>query len=142
VELKPLTNKQRKQYQNFSAKFSGKGNPNWKGGVSRGENKAAYDKEQKRLYVGRYREFVRAQKNVPCADCKQTYHPCMMDFDHRDRSKKTMEISKLIRLRPSKAKLLAEIAKCQVVCSNCHRLRTYIAQVEINKRGAYSERVR
>jgi len=46
-----------------------------------------------------------------------------MDFDHRDRSKKKAHVSKLRHW--SDATLLREMEKCDVVCANCHRIRTH-----------------
>lgn len=66
--------------------------------------------------------FLWELKNKPCADCGNTYHPVCMDFDHRDPSKKVSDIAKL---RHNKKILSEEIEKCDIVCSNCHRLRTH-----------------
>lgn len=66
---------------------------------------------------------VNKLKEAPCMDCKQTFHPCAMDFDHlRD---KTMSISEMVTRGWSTEEVLAEIAKCELVCSNCHRVRTF-----------------
>jgi len=46
-----------------------------------------------------------------------------MDFDHRDGATKIAEISNLAHSGSTK-KLLVEIEKCDLVCSNCHRIRT------------------
>jgi hypothetical protein len=46
-----------------------------------------------------------------------------MDFDHRPGTTKLGEISKKLYFLGEK-KLLAEIAKCDLVCANCHRIRT------------------
>lgn len=59
-------------------------------------------------------------KAQPCKDCGVKYPTECMDFDHLenkefgigDHSVKDIE------------KILAEIAKCEVVCANCHRIRT------------------
>jgi uncharacterized OB-fold protein len=59
-------------------------------------------------------------KSVPCMDCGRSFPPYVMDFDHV-RGRKSYEIS---RVR-SMAKVLAEVGKCDVVCSNCHRIRTH-----------------
>ena len=58
-----------------------------------------------------------------CADCKIFYPYYVMDFDHvRGRKQKNvMEIIPTL----SKKKIDEEIAKCEIVCSNCHRYRTY-----------------
>lgn len=58
-----------------------------------------------------------------CSDCHQNYPPCVMDFDHV-RGVKTRNIGTMVSQGFSLEALYAEIAKCEVVCSNCHRVRT------------------
>ena len=60
---------------------------------------------------------------VPCSDCGERYPPCAMDFDHRDPSTKRAAVTRMIG-RAGTQRLLDEIAKCDIVCANCHRLRT------------------
>ena len=67
--------------------------------------------------------IVWAAKSVPCADCGRRYPPYVMDFDHV-RGSKVGNISHL-KVRSTSAALLAEIAKCEVVCANCHRIRSH-----------------
>lgn len=56
----------------------------------------------------------------PCADCGET-DPVVLEFDHlRD---KKFGIGKGFRERKWES-VLEEIAKCDVVCANCHRRRT------------------
>lgn len=74
------------------------------------------DKKKKRLYVQKL-------KDVPCMDCKKSFPPYAMDFDHRDGNDKLMNISALINY--SWDRLLLEIKKCDIVCAICHRIRTY-----------------
>jgi hypothetical protein len=47
-----------------------------------------------------------------------------MDFDHLDSKTKKWNLSQWTRFA-NKELLLEEISKCEVVCSNCHRIRTY-----------------
>jgi L-lysine 2,3-aminomutase len=57
----------------------------------------------------------------PCVDCGND-DPVVLEFDHlRD---KTYDISRLMSGWPWST-ILAEIEKCEVVCANCHRRRTY-----------------
>lgn len=63
-------------------------------------------------------------KNKPCQDCKQNFHPFAMDFDHRDTDKKINNVSTMVGRRFSKENILKEIAKCDLVCAVCHRMRT------------------
>ena len=59
-------------------------------------------------------------RDHPCVDCGET-DPIVLEFDHlRD---KKFGISTGIRNR-NWADVLDEIAKCEVVCANCHRRRT------------------
>ena len=48
----------------------------------------------------------------------------VMDLDHRDPSTKLYAPAKLITLGSMK-KAIEEVAKCDVVCANCHRERTH-----------------
>jgi len=66
-------------------------------------------------------------KDVPCADCGVRFPSVCMDFDHRDPNTKEFNISRSLAHR-SWESILAEIAKCDVVCANCHRIRTHIVR--------------
>ncbi len=78
------------------------------------------------------RDFIANFKNVPCKDCNLNYPPYVMDFDHlRD---KLFTISP--RSQCDRKKLLDEIAKCEVVCANCHRMRTQ-QRLKINSLKRY-----
>lgn len=56
-------------------------------------------------------------------DCGVPYPYYVMEFDHRDPSQKLANIGRL--LGNSWKRLKDEIAKCDVVCANCHRERTH-----------------
>lgn len=71
------------------------------------------------------RELVRATKDRPCADCGHRYPYYVMDFDHRDRALKSFDIGNANRVGRRPKAVQAEIEKCDVVCANCHRERTY-----------------
>lgn len=76
------------------------------------------------------RDFIIKTKDIPCADCGIRYPFYVMDFDHIDEESKTREVSYMFTRNWSLAKITAEAEKCEVVCANCHRIRTY------NKRQA------
>lgn len=69
----------------------------------------------------RIRQHVDIKKSGPCTDCGGTFPPVAMDFDHRPNEIKLKEVSKISTF----AAVDAEIAKCDLVCANCHRVRTY-----------------
>jgi hypothetical protein len=63
-------------------------------------------------------------RDVPCMDCDGRYPPCAMEFDHRDSTTKVQGVTRMIG-RASIERILAEVDKCDIVCANCHRLRTF-----------------
>lgn len=87
-----------------------------------------YQKNKKQIRdasTARRRElvsFVKALKDKPCVDCGGSFPSICMDFDHV-RGEKRYEISRMTRITVSKELILEEIAKCELVCANCHRLR-------------------
>mgnify|MGYP001569968962 FL=1 len=85
---------------------------------------------QARKRVQEITDMINELKSAPCTDCNQKFPPVCMDFDRRDPPTKISEISTLRRTASVKI-ITNEILKCDLVCSNCHRLRT-------QKRGTYS----
>ena len=71
---------------------------------------------------------ILSAKNRPCADCNKLPHLWAMEFDHRPGTVKSFSISDG-ESRPMAA-IIAEIAKCDVVCANCHRIRTFARRGE------------
>jgi hypothetical protein len=110
-------------------------------------------KEQSRRYYQKHRNEIRAKRkatresgdrgraerarkadirlrlskikaSTPCTDCGIAYPGYIMDFDHV-RGKKTMAVAQLVGRGYSWDQILDEKAKCEIVCSNCHRERTH-----------------
>jgi hypothetical protein len=79
------------------------------------------------------RAIMRTAKAQPCADCGKRYPYYVMDFDHR-RGQKTTEVAKLVS-NATPQRLRAEIAKCDVVCANCHRERTHGGGKRVGRQG-------
>jgi len=81
----------------------------------------------------KYRQNVKQQLEAyklkhGCKDCGYRVHPAALDFDHLPGCKKEFTIgSDMIR---NLDRIWAEVAKCEVVCANCHRIRT------VNRRGS------
>ena len=71
------------------------------------------------------REFLIEAKNVPCADCGKEYPSYVMQFDHREPGLKSFNLANAAKNTTSLEKVRAEIAKCDVVCANCHAERTH-----------------
>jgi hypothetical protein len=90
-------------------------------------NKRQYLDRNTRAYAKR-REYVRQAKSRPCVDCGVEYPYYVMDFDHRDGDSKIFALNCVDRVTMKAIKL--EIEKCDVVCANCHRKRTYQRRVK------------
>lgn len=86
----------------------------------------AYQAEWKREHPQNRQAFdlVRKAKEVACADCGVEYPYYVMHFDHV-RGEKIANVSRLLR-SSTLASVLEEIAKCDVVCANCHAIRTFV----------------
>ncbi|HEY6203116.1 MAG TPA: hypothetical protein VI056_08730 [Candidatus Limnocylindria bacterium] len=59
----------------------------------------------------------------PCTDCGRSFPPQVMQWDHLPGTDKLGDVSTF--KGRSRADVLAEIAKCQLVCANCHAIRTF-----------------
>ena len=77
-----------------------------------------------KAYKAKVKEWLDSFKDGPCLDCKTTYPACVMDFDHREEGSKVMALACVVSRGWSKARILEEVAKCDLVCANCHRIRT------------------
>jgi hypothetical protein len=84
--------------------------------------------EKKRVRDAQRRSEIRAYtdkvKDIPCADCGIKWVSVAMDFDHV-RGIKCYSIAKLVSGAYRIEIVKAEIAKCEVVCACCHRIRTH-----------------
>ena len=63
-----------------------------------------------------YREY---KEQLQCMICGEN-HPACLQFHHRNKEEKSFTIGKLAMRPTSKKRLLDEIAKCDVLCVNCH----------------------
>lgn len=78
----------------------------------------AYHREYNIQRMARIRAYLDGIKSASgCLICGER-EPVCLDFHHMDPSKKEFNLSKLLR---SQEKLANEVAKCVVLCSNCHR---------------------
>lgn len=82
--------------------------------------------EAHRNYAGKWAARVREMKdNQPCMDCGIRYPYFVLDFDHRPGEVKRQAIAKMAGGSYKWETIEAEIAKCDLVCGNCHRIRAY-----------------
>ena len=60
---------------------------------------------------------------MKCQKCGFS-HPAALDFHHKNENEKEYDVSQLVR-NGNKDKILKEIEKCIILCSNCHRIHHY-----------------
>lgn len=85
-----------------------------------GKNRRNKNRQRKRL-----RAILLEVKQRPCQDCSGIFHPWVMELDHREGTKKEAAVANLVSKGCTDARLLEEMKKCDVVCANCHRMRTH-----------------
>jgi hypothetical protein len=84
-------------------------------------------------YVAARRRKIKAllveEAGGKCADCDGVFPPFMYDFDHRDPAEKSFMLSRDGNTN-SIASSREEAKKCDLVCANCHRMRTHRQRCE------------
>lgn len=76
----------------------------------------------------RYALIKEIKESNPCTDCGRYYPYFVMDFDHRDPSTKLVGVATISKRLVRWERVLDEISKCDLVCTRCHRFRTYKGQ--------------
>ena len=52
-------------------------------------------------------------------------NPMVLEFDHGDHSSKSHNVSRMVSMGYAVAAVAEEVAKCVVLCANCHRVKTH-----------------
>ena len=77
------------------------------------------EKQHKRRF-GNAKLLYKYKLEHPCIKCGET-DPIVLEFDHRDPSKKCFNITRGCADGKNFDLVLEEISKCDVLCANCHR---------------------
>lgn len=96
--------------------------------------KPVRSKQSRKVLLSKQRESVSNRRSIrrrllqqfksrPCTDCGNSFDPVCMDFDHLPGKTKLFTVSRQV-YEAALDDLVDEILKCDLVCSNCHRLRT------------------
>jgi len=73
--------------------------------------------EEKRAAVKEW--FYDQKKSLKCIKCGEDFPPAL-HFHHTDPETKVKGVTRLVSDAAPKEKILAEMAKCVVLCANCH----------------------
>lgn len=83
------------------------------------QNKEKYIRKANKYNTSIFEWYSEIKSNLKCSNCPED-RPWVLDFHHTDPSTKDNNLAFLAR-RGSKPRILKEIAKCIVLCANCHR---------------------
>lgn len=90
-------------------------------------NKQLAQKYTKRQKLKRRLEYtnriIEIKKRTSCVDCGNA-NPIVLQFDHVS-GQKFKAITTMVHECYSWDKILEEIHKCELVCANCHQIRTF-----------------
>ncbi len=64
--------------------------------------------------------FAEYRSSLSCIICNEN-HPGVLDFHHRDPSTKEASLANVVSSGWGKKRIIEEVEKCDVLCSNCHR---------------------
>ena len=95
-------------------------------------------KEYLRVYQNEWAQRRRQEwvdANGPCAVCGSDQD---LEVDHIDRSLKEIAISQVWGMSPTNPKRINELAKCQVLCHECHVEKTWTEDFERAQHGTAS----
>ncbi len=101
----------------------------------------ALNRDKRKKYYGRY--YPKAQRKYQrrrywldkyvtargCDDCGYNQSAVALDWDHRVREDKSFNIGNRVP-GASLKKIFNEIRKCDLLCANCHRIKTYEENIE------------
>jgi len=82
-----------------------------------------HNRNHARIVMERRRKILFDMKSGPCMDCGNKFPPYVMEFDHRNPLEKKFSVSNYGFV--SEINFQNELKKCDVVCANCHRVRTH-----------------
>ncbi len=124
-----------KPISEFSFKNKSKGTLNSKCRVCRNAYVKTHYKQNKRQYLDRNKRYLPEKiEKTKMMFCEYlSNHKCLhcgesdirtFEFDHRNPTEKVHNVYTMLSQGVSWKKILLEIDKCDVLCSNCHKKRT------------------
>ena len=102
-------------------------------------------KEDNQMAMTKKQAFNRAMMNKiktdkGCETCGYNANPIALQFDHIDPATKLVSatgrrVTLSSMLGYSQAMILSEIAKCRILCANCHAIHSYEQGMELRAKG-------
>ena len=86
---------------------------------------AEYKKRWREKRVAALKKRLKVLRSQPCTDCNGVFPWFIMHYDHRNRKEKVGGVAKLVSRGQTWEAISKEIEKCDLVCPNCHAIRTH-----------------
>jgi hypothetical protein len=64
--------------------------------------------------------FRELKSSTGCTQCSENHWACL-EYHHLDSKTKDREVSRMVSDGMGRERILAEMTKCVILCSNCHR---------------------
>lgn len=88
--------------------------------------------KQKKTLANTLAELHLYKEMMGCFDCKNKFPHYVLEFDHKPEYDKIDVVYRVLRrLGPDAA--WNEVKKCDVVCANCHKIRTHTRTIKYEK---------
>lgn len=84
------------------------------------QNKTDYQDNKRSFRKKLTNAIAEIKSKASCVICGEN-HPAVLEFHHKDATEKDFAIAEVVRLGYNLAKLMEEINKCEILCSNCHK---------------------
>jgi hypothetical protein len=81
---------------------------------------------RRKLRKSKRQKINQLKETTPCKDCKKYYPSYVMQFDHLPGKGRVKKFQLNNGQLYSDIQIQEEIAKCEIVCANCHAIRTHI----------------
>lgn len=95
--------------------------------VARYQANRGRENSLRRIWEDKNRGWLQEfKKTLKCANCDESRW-YVLDFHHTDPSSKDFDLASSFKF--SKDRILEEIAKCEVLCANCHREKHYLERL-------------
>lgn len=82
-----------------------------------------------RIRTKQSRYLWELKESSGCVDCREKYPHYMLEFDHLPGHQKLGSPTDMAR-NYNMQKALEEVTKCDIVCANCHKIRTWQRYVD------------
>ena len=85
------------------------------------KRKATIQLRERRIKTQKYIDEIKNQGCIKC-NLKNEDHPCIFHFDHIEKKNKVNSVGRLSK--DSLKRVIEEIKFCQILCANCHKIKT------------------